>query len=193
VDQKQEKEVASLFGITKPIIIRLFEAYTESWARMLHSMLIAYDIEKDNLSKFIKLADKNIRLERMNAYFQTSKIIKYMKLDEYMNEDMDNLKTYKEDTSNLSYYFIVCILYSDYQSYIQWCRSHNSPNILQFDNGKEDQQQKFVTFIKQKKSLENEFKQKIKYYSKTFFKSVTDGYLYRYMRKSLLEKKSLKG
>lgn len=193
VDQKEERNVANLFGIKKPIIIRLYEAYTESWARMLHSMLIAYDIEKDDLDKFIKLADKNIRLERMNAYFQTSKIIKYMGLDKYMNETMDNLETYEEDTSNLSYYFIVCILYSDYQSYIQWCRNNNRPNILQFDNDKEDQQQRFVTFISQKKSLEEEFKQKIKYYSKTFFKTVTDGYLYRYMRKSLLEKKSLKG
>ena len=188
VHQEEEETILNLFGIKKRINVRLYEAYTESWARMIHSMLLAYQDEKDNLIDFINIADMNIRLERINGYFQTCKIIKYMELDQYMNDDMNNLHTYTEDTSNLSYYFIVCILYSDYQNYIKWCRENNKINILQFDNSTNNQQSKFVAFINKKKQSD-EFKNKIKYFSTKFFNIVNDDYFHKYMRKSLLEKR----
>jgi hypothetical protein len=185
--QEQEEGTKNIFGITtKNLQIRLYEAYTESLARMINAMIIAFDAHYDNQTAFIKQAHENIQLERMNAYFQTCKIIKYLNMDDYLNPEMTNFGAYTEDTSNLSYYFIVCILYSDFQKYIQWLYTNNTINVLQFNPSN---QEAFVSYISQQKRT-SLFQDNIKYYMKTYFadKVMKDNYLYLYMRKSLLER-----
>lgn len=180
--QYEEENVLKYFGITSnKFQVRLYEAYTESWARIMNALICAFDAEHDNFDSFMVLADRNIQLERLNAYFQTAKILKYMKLS------MDNLTNYNEETSNLSYYFIVCMLYSNYQDYILWCRNNNDGNILQFNVTNDDQQKKFLDYIK--KSNESEiFRKNLDYFSKNILLKNDDlnSYLRTYMKKSLL-------
>ena len=108
---------------------------------------------------------------------------------------MDNLKSYNEETSNLSYYFLCSILYSDYRDYLQWLRNNNKKNkILQFDNdNSEEKQKKFVEFIKSKSGPDSKFIKNINYFNDKFFtsdsSSTSDSYLYTYMRKSILDRK----
>ena len=185
--QEQEEGTKNIFGITtKNLQIRLYEAYTESLARMINAMIIAFDSCHNNKDAFVKQAHHNIQLERMNAYFQTCKIIKYLNMDDYLNPDMTNFGAYTEDTSNLSYYFIVCILYSDFQKYIEWLYTNNTTNVLQFNPSN---QEKFVSYIAQQKRTPL-FQNNIKYYINKYFadKVMKDNYLYLYMRKSLLER-----
>jgi len=183
--QEQEEGTKNIFGIeTKNLQIRLYEAYTESMARMINAMIIAFDSHHNKKSDFVEQAHYNIQLERMNAYFQTCKIIKYLNMD--LNPEMTNFGAYTEDTSNLSYYFIVCILYSNFQNYIQWLYTNNTTNVLQFNPSN---QKEFVSYISQQKRTPL-FQNNIKYYSKTYFAdtAMKDNYLYLYMRKSLLER-----
>lgn len=183
--QEQEEGTKDIFGITtKNLQIRLYEAYTESLARMINAMIIAFDSHHNKKSDFVKQAHHNIQLERMNAYFQTCKIIKYLNMDDYLNPEMTNFGAYTEDTSNLSYYFIVCILYSDFQKYIQWLYTNNTINVLQFNPSN---QKAFVSYIAQQKRT-SLFQQNIKYYSNKYFADTVNNYLYLYMRKSLLER-----
>ena len=182
--QHEEQNILNYFGIKTKFQVRLYEAYTESWARVLNSLLIAFDKEKEDLDKFIELANRNIQLERLNAYFQSCKILKYMNLN------LDNLATYNEETSNLSYYFIVSMLYSDYQGYFGWCKKNNIGNFIQFNNNDPSHQKKFVDYIK--KSYESKvFKDDFAFFNKTFFKNedgAQNDYLMTYMRKSLLQR-----
>jgi hypothetical protein len=110
-------------------------------------------------------------------------------MDDYLNPEMSNFGAYTEDTSNLSYYFIVCILYSDFQKYIPWLYTNNTINVLQFNPSN---QEAFVSYISQQKRTPL-FQNNIKYYMKTYFadKVMKDNYLYLYMRKSLLERRTV--
>lgn len=175
------QQLLEFFKIEENLEVKLFEAYTESWARIINCLLLAYDNEKTNLGRFIELAERNIQLERLNAYFQMCKIL------HYMNLRFENLKTYTEETSNLSYYFFCAILYSDYQDYIQWSYTNNTPKrILQFDNDySTDKQTNFANFI-MLKSESNSFKTNLKYFKKLFSSASPHNYLYTYMKKSLL-------
>ncbi len=185
---EKEDHIKAIFGITnKQLFVKLFEAYTESWARMIHAMLVAYDMTTNN-ADYILQAHRNIQLEQINSYFQTAKIMKYTGLDKTINKNMTNLGNYTEDTANLSYYFIVSMLYNDFQDYIVWCHSHNK-NTLQFNNDRDsNQQEQFVFYIQQAKE-KPDYYNRLKYYLQKYFKSPQDDYLYLYMRKSLLERK----
>lgn len=179
--QYEEENILKYFGITSnKFQVRLYEAYTESWARIMNALICAFNAEHDNFDRFMVLADSNIQLERLNAYFQTAKILKYMKLS------MDNLADYNEETSNLSYYFIVCMLYSNYQEYILWCRNNNDGNILQFNTTTNDQQKKFLDYIK--KSNESDiFRKNLDHFTKNILNNEElNPYLRTYMKKSLL-------
>lgn len=174
-------QLREYFGIQRKLEVRLFEAYTESWARIMNALLLAYDNEKKSLDKFMKLADRNIQLERLNSYYQTCKILNYMNLS------LDKLEYYNEETSNLSYYFFVSMLYSDYQEYIQWSYGNNaSGRILQFDNdNSEEKQDKFKDLII-KKFESDTFKKNIKHFQTFFDKKPAKTTLTTYMKKSLL-------
>lgn len=176
--------ILDFFGIENKFLeVKLFEAYTESWARIMNALIIAFDKEKNKIRKFIKLADENIKIEILNGYFQVCKILKFMNLT------MENLKSYNEETSNLSYYFLCSILYSDYQGYLLWLRHNNKKDrILQFDNDNSDEKQiKFVEFIKSKSGPDSIFMKNIKYFTEKFFTRNDKSYLYSYMRKSVLD------
>lgn len=177
-------EILEHFGIRRKLEVRLFEAYTESWARMMNALLLAYDDEKKSLDVFMKIADRNIQLERLNAYYQTCKILNYMNLS------LDTLQEYNEETSNLSYYFFCAMLYSDYQEYIDWSYKNNTRGrVLQFDNeNSEDQQMKFKDFII-KKAKSKTFQSNMKYFKTFFDKKPANTTLYTYMKKSLLTRR----
>jgi hypothetical protein len=178
------REIRKYFGINKNIEVRLFEAYTESLARLMNALLMAYDHETTNLKRFIQLAETNIQLERLNGYFQTCKILNYL------NIDLDGMQNYDEETSNLSYYIICGILYSDYQDYIEWLYKHNVPGrILQFDNDNTDEKQdQFVSFIKEKYKSDS-YKRNLSEFKKLFSKTQPHTYLNTYMKKSLLTRR----
>jgi hypothetical protein len=187
---EKEDQIKAIFGITNTsMLVKLFEAYTESWARMIHAMLVAYDTTKTN-TDYIRQTHRNIQLEQINAYFQTAKIMKFTGLNHTLDRTMSNFGDYTEDTSNLSYYFIVSMLYNDLQEYISWCYSHNK-NTLQFNNDRaSNQQEQFIAFIQQAKE-KPDYYNRIKYYLDKYFKSTSNNYLYLYMRKSLLMRRNV--
>lgn len=186
--QYQESNIKKSFGIINDrLSTRLYEAYTESLARMINVLLITYEqfsSSEINENDFVKKAHSNITLEQINAYFQVAKIIKYQKLS-FLNKNMTNFGKYHEETANLSYYFIVCVLYSDFQHYIGWIRENNK-NTLQFNNDNNTQQQLFVDYINLRKN-QPIFQNNLSYISSKYFSKSKNNYLYTFMRKSLLD------
>jgi ADP-heptose:LPS heptosyltransferase len=65
-------------------------------------------------------------------------------------DDADNIRKtmYKEDTNVLSYYVITNILMYNYQSFLHWCKIHNT-SLLQFKKTTANQLS-FCDFIEKK-------------------------------------------
>ena len=134
-------KLQQLFGIQVDILA--FESYTEYWAIVIHSMMIALNSSskityKSFLSKFIK----NMNIEKAFSLFQCSKVLNYNHLNYnyFINNNNNNnnnnkhtLHNYKENTNVFAYYVIKCILLNDWCKFIKWCSIHNHPNIIIFN------------------------------------------------------------
>lgn len=86
----------------------LFEAYAETWARIINCAFRAYII-KNEKEKFVKQFNQSLHIERLFSLYQCNKIIK---LTNFFDEP------YKENTSVFAYYVLTSILMDDYAMFI---------------------------------------------------------------------------
>lgn len=144
--------------------VKLFEAYTEFWARMINCLFCSYlnMKNKKNVNEFLSNAMIFINFERIFSFFQMVKVLNFMDMT-YPNlydNNPDSTKIrntmYKEDTNVLSYYIITLILFNNYQSFLSWCYTNNSTDkhnnnntLLQF-NKTPINLDKFCKFIETK-------------------------------------------
>ena len=146
--------ILSIFPVNSEV--NLFEAYTEFWARIMNVFFCSYfnTKNKDDLDAFLKNTEYFINFESTYSFFQLVKVLGFMNM-EYRNlyektDDADNIRKtmYKEDTNVLSYYVITNILLYNYQSFLHWCKIHNT-SLLQFKKTTANQLS-FCDFIEKK-------------------------------------------
>ena len=128
--------------------VRLYEAYTETWAKIMNCVFSSTYSYVDNFDDFIIRFDYLISKERVFAILQTVKILNYMGLkyqDMYDNNSANRDKLYYEKTYLISYFIINSILLNNYQEFIHWCLNNNV-NVLQFDN--ENYEKKQISLCK---------------------------------------------
>lgn len=162
------KCILELFPVKSEV--NAYEAYTEFWAEIIHSIFISFFITIDKPT-FISTAIFLIETEKKYSFFQMVKVLNHMNMkygDLYSNIG-DNIKKYKENTNVLSYYILKTILLSKWNLFIDWCKENNT-NLLLFSNKPEKQLifcqyiKKYFTSIYFQKELEeaNKLYQKIK-------------------------------
>jgi hypothetical protein len=130
-------KMLSIFPVNSNV--KLYEAYTEFWARLMNSLFCSYlnMKNKNDLREFLSNAEVFINFERIYSFFQMVKVLKFMDINyknlyeknttsEYIRKTM-----YKENTSVLSYYIITLILLNNYQDFLHWCNTNNRL-LLQF-------------------------------------------------------------
>ena len=131
------EKILSLFPVNSEV--RLFESYTEFWARIINALLCSYINIKDknDINEFLLNTEFFINFERIFAFFQMIKVLKFMDMT-YKNMYertiiSNNLRKmmYKEETSVLSYYIITLILFNSYPDFVSWCDTNND-KLLQF-------------------------------------------------------------
>jgi len=120
---------------------RIYEAYSEFWARIINVIFCSYNISKTNKSNnfhsFITLFNAFMNYEIAFSLFQLNKILLFMNLFyEYLyeNESYANSlrkKFYKENTNVFAYYIVTSILMYNYQEFILWCHVNNN-NVFDF-------------------------------------------------------------
>jgi hypothetical protein len=128
--------------------VRLYEAYTETWAKIMNCIFSSIYEYTDNFDKFIYRFNYLISKERVFVILQTVKILNYMGLkyqDLYDTNGANRDKLYYEKTHLISYFVINAILLNNYQEFINWCIINNI-NVLQFDN--ENHEKKQILFCK---------------------------------------------
>jgi hypothetical protein len=142
------EKMTALFNINSTI--RLYETYTEFWAKILNILIFNYNLldDKRDYTIFLKYADFLINYERIHCFFQMVKILKFNKLTyQDILSGSDKLKSYKEDSNVFAYYVITLILLNNYPAFLLWCYDNNSHNqLLQFNQTLENKD-KLCAFI----------------------------------------------
>lgn len=175
--------ILNIFKINSDV--KLYEAYTDSWAKLLNVLISSYFLSDRTYEKYKSNVNMYINLEITNCFLQSIKILKYMGLSYKSLYDTSNgKKLYKEDTSIFAYYICNMIILNDYQDFIKWCYTNNI-NILQFDITSK-KQIKFCEYIESKYKT-NKLLTRIKCLSSLFdnYRENTD--ITKHMRKSLIQ------
>jgi len=117
----------------------IYEAYTETWARIINCAFCSFNALPDKKDKKNFLLNLNFcfELERMFAIYQCIKILGFMGLryeDLYRSKDakatyLHNL--YKENTHVFAYYIMTAIFLNDHQGFMLWCKKNNT-RLLKF-------------------------------------------------------------
>ena len=168
--------------------VNLYEAYTDTWAKIMNVAICSFFMDHDNNQKhFIDNFNVLMNLEMTFSIFQFVKILDFMGLtySELISNDHLKLSLYKENTNILAYYIISSILLNNYEDFFVWCNIVNT-NIFQFDNSKSLYSQiQFCKFIESKYQTRM-FLKRVDSVMK-IFDEVDDKYLLQNMRKSLCE------
>jgi len=144
-DTVSKELILKIFPIKSDV--RLYEAYTETWAKIINCIFCSLYNFDDNFDDFITRFNYFISKERAFALLQTVKILNHMGL-KYQDLYGSNSYKYNEKTYLISYFVINAILLNNYEEFINWCEKNNI-NILQFDNEKHEEKQiSLCEFIK---------------------------------------------
>lgn len=176
--------------------VKLYEAYTDAWAKILNVLLTSYLTSDRTYEEFVNNTEEYMNLERTHCFFQCIKILRHMGLsyEHLYSEDEQSQKLrklYKEQTSILSYYIINAVILNIYQDFLVWCKKNNTfDSILQFVNTKK-QQMEFCDFIYKNYKTKNMMNriycisEMFDHYKHTNTKKEVN-YLLKNMRKSLM-------
>jgi hypothetical protein len=112
--------------------ILLFETYTETWARIINTMIETYfDANVRTQTEFIRHVRENLSVNALFYAYQAVKVLevmdlKYAQITVLSPENMDVCrKRYAEETNVYAYYILGGILSVYALPFISWCRENN--------------------------------------------------------------------
>jgi|688.fasta_scaffold276623_1 hypothetical protein len=128
--------VKKLFPIKSEF--NIYEAYTETWARIINSCFYSYntlDYKKDK-KQFITNSTFCLELERMFTLYQCNKVLRFMGLNYTdictTNDKSTNVSLrknlYKENTNVFAYYILSALFINNYFEFLNWCNTNNDKN-----------------------------------------------------------------
>ena len=104
---------------------RLYEAYTETWATIIHSLILAMESKGAVYPKL----EYYLHKERMFSLFQKGKLLNH---HQFKYEHLCSASTagrYRENTQAFSYFVLKSILLFHYNDFIEWCAYKNKGTI----------------------------------------------------------------
>jgi hypothetical protein len=169
-------KILQLFKVKSKV--NLYEAYTETWAKIINIIFCSYFSSKD-FNIFINIFDTLISIEKTFVVIQMIKILNFMDID-YIDV-INGHDLYYEKTHILSYFIITAILLTNYQQFIKFCNENNE-NIFNFKDTKTNKDN-FVKLIK-KYYKSNKLFDTIEYINDIYVK---DPYIIKNTRLSICE------
>ncbi len=119
-----------MFNIDNDVL--LYEAYSETWARVIYILMYTY-IENPTIkfNEFKKTSIELFQKEAVHSMIQSCKLLKFMGLtysiliskDKHLRKSSKLL--YKENTHVLCYYIITSILLFYLDDFLEWCCNEN--------------------------------------------------------------------
>lgn len=115
--------------------ILIFETYTETWARIIHTMFDAYfDPNVSNQTSFIHLVREKLKLNAIFSAFQLTKVLELMDLKyaqltiRSKENELVCRERYKEESNIYAYYVLGGLLSVYALPFISWCMHNNQHN-----------------------------------------------------------------
>jgi len=131
--------------------IKIEEAYSETWAKILNCCIYSYTTTH-NVKKFIKTCVLILKYEIYYSIIQMNKVLLYNNIIyDYINDNKTNkinLSTYIEKSNVFSYYVISTILLFNYREFIKLTLENNE-TICNFNKTTENIDN-LVSFIERK-------------------------------------------
>ena len=121
------------FNLPKSIEIRLGEAYVETWANLINTVLVSY-LSKQK--KDFKLFMSNLYYEFKFSLLQCTKILKFYGFQCFQDckhavYSRDTTDFFKQKSSIFSYYLVKTMIFFNLNSFLKYCGLYND-NILCF-------------------------------------------------------------
>ena len=133
---------------------RLYEAYTECWAEIIHSLFVAFfHLKKQGSASMYSTFNTVLNNERRFAVFQCEKVLNHynMKLSDLFKQTTlatVRRNNYKENTNVLAYYVFKMIFMYNAKDFILWTSKNNRTSI-NFNNKTDPKKEaRLVNFIK---------------------------------------------
>jgi hypothetical protein len=146
-----QSQLQSMFNVSTNIF--LYEAYCETWARVINIIIYTTLMQKNQSFKTIKkTCIEYFQKETVHSMVQASKILKFMGLNYTIltskHNDLQRISQmlYKESTNVLCYYIITALLMFYLDEFFSWCLTNNNDIIC--IPKKTKNVQLFVDFIK---------------------------------------------
>lgn len=132
---------------------RLYEAYTECWAEIIHSLFVAFYHMKKRSSSIHSTFNTVLNNERRFAVFQCEKVLRHYNMNLSDLFKQTNLATirrnnYKENTYVLAYYVFKMIFMYNAKDFILWTSKNNGKSINFNKNPDPKKESRLVNFIK---------------------------------------------
>ena len=115
---------------------KFYEAYTETWARIINSAFYSYNlISKINNKSFNNFKTSflnNLNKEALLSLYNLVKILYFFDIEfkRIVDKNEENITIcnylYKENTAVFSYFIISAIFMNNYGSFISWCEKSNN-------------------------------------------------------------------
>jgi len=147
------ERMLKLFHVSSEV--NLFEAYTETWARIWNTVFcsyFSYTSKKKEDIYFLSTFDVLMRMEIIFAFFQMVKVLRFMGLRyediispassrsassrSASSRSASSRSAYRENTNVLAYFVITLVLLDQYEDFLSWCSINNHDSLLSFHKTK---------------------------------------------------------
>ncbi len=149
--QETNDFILNLFPINSEV--KLYESYTEFWAKIINLIITTFiklkiNNNQNNLELYLKTIQKFINFERFYILFQSVKVLNHMDISYFdFLKNSQKIENYKEQSALFSYFVINSILFHSYEDFLIWCDNLNE-NLLDFNNkDSKNSQYKLCQFI----------------------------------------------
>ena len=140
---KMATHLFNVFPIGANIDDALFsETYTETWAELINTAIIALDLdEDDNINTFSLYFHFLTQIELFHSMAQTKKILYHFDLSYDSLFERKSAKRYKQSSHVFEYYILKTVLLSNYGDFLCWAND-NMRNMIIFP----DEERKLLSF-----------------------------------------------
>ena len=124
-----KREMLTIYNIESTFNIS--ETYAELWATIINSLFFVYfKLKKQKKNVFFKKSIAVLNLETSFSIYQSTKILKNMKLNYNLILKENNFECkYREKTNIFCYYILKSVLLINIQKFLEMCKNHNYLNI----------------------------------------------------------------
>lgn len=132
---KMATHLFNVFPIGANIDDALFsETYTETWAELINTAIIALDLtEDDNINTFSLYFHFLTQIELFHSMAQTKKILYHFDLSYDSLFERKSTERYKQSSHVFEYYILKTVLFSNYGDFLCWAND-NMRSMIIFPN-----------------------------------------------------------